>query len=346
MIRPVEETLILVFPHQHAILTGASVELPSGNRKRRCPFRFHPDRNPSWRWDFEKGHYFCSCGNGDALDLLENLGLAHDKMSAARLARQYAGVEPLPGGKPDSAADRVARENRQARQLAEGRRQQQEAEARAAEDEAKSRERAIAMWRQSEHIQGTPAETYLRSRGITCPLPSTLGFIPRLPEHLARTHGQHPAMIGAFGSPIEIEPGELFLPLRDVVGVHLTLLKPDGSGKADVRPNKLTPGRGHNSPLVLAPPNDGLALVIAEGIEDALSWHQRYGAEAWAAGTAVRLGKLARHIPDYTDFVSVLCDDDPAGISACSKLFDDLEARDIETQIVNVAQEAARWKAA
>ena len=37
---------------------------------------------------------------------------------------------------------------------------------------------ARALWREARPVRGTPAETYLRGRGITCPLPETLRFAP------------------------------------------------------------------------------------------------------------------------------------------------------------------------
>ena len=40
-------------------------------------------------------------------------------------------------------------------------------------------------------------------------------------------------MIAAFGLCDESEPGVIIAP-RDVTAVHLTLLRPDGSGKAEV----------------------------------------------------------------------------------------------------------------
>ena len=45
-------------------------------------------------------------------------------------------------------------------------------------------------------------------------------------------------------------------------------------------------GRSSGSPIVLAPANDLLGLVISEGIEDALSLHEASGCGAWAAGSA------------------------------------------------------------
>jgi hypothetical protein len=92
--------------------------------------------------------------------------------------------------------------------------------------ERRQHEKAHWFWLHRQPIKGTIAERYLRGRGITCPLPPTLAFLPtRKSEH-------HPAMIAAFSFAVEIEPGLLDAP-RNVEAVHLTLLKPDGSGKAD-----------------------------------------------------------------------------------------------------------------
>ena len=47
-------------------------------------------------------------------------------------------------------------------------------------------------------IANTPAERYLRSRGITCPLPAPLRFLPASGPH-------PPAMVAPFGVPAERE---------------------------------------------------------------------------------------------------------------------------------------------
>jgi hypothetical protein len=152
--------------------------------------------------------------------------------------------------------------------------------------------KAARLWSQREPIAGSIAEIYVRSRGITCALPRTFGFLsPTKPEH-------HPAMIAAFAIPDEPEPGVIGEP-RGVEAVHLTLLKPDGSGKADAPKPKLMVGSPGALPIVVAPPNDLLALAITEGIEDALTAHQATGLGAWAAGAAGRMPGLAGLIPSY-----------------------------------------------
>ena len=140
--------------------------------------------------------------------------------------------------------------------------------------------KAAWLWSQRKPITGSIAElSYLReSRGITCVLPATLGFLP--------ARGKYPpAMIAAFGLCDEPEPG-LIVPPRNVEAVYLTKLKPDGSGKADVEPNKITIGSPSNLPIVIAPLNDLLGLAVCEGIEDALTVHQTTGLGAWVAGSA------------------------------------------------------------
>ena len=94
--------------------------------------------------------------------------------------------------------------------------------------------------------------TYLReARGYEGPLPPSIRFLP--PERYPQ-----PAMIAAFG-------------IGEVRGIHLTFLKEDGSGKADIDRPKIMMGPSAGWPIVVAEPNDLLALAITEGIEDALS---------------------------------------------------------------------------
>lgn len=154
-------------------------------------------------------------------------------------------------------------------------------------------DKAAWLWSQRRPLAGSIAELYLReARAYSGLLPTTLGFLP------ARKPDQHPALIAAFGLVDELEPGLLGKP-RDVGSVHLTFLKADGSGKADVKPNKIIVGSPCGSPIVLAPSNDLLGLAVTEGIEDALTVHVATGLGAWAAGSAGMMPALADAVPDY-----------------------------------------------
>jgi len=183
------------------------------------------------------------------------------------------------------------------------------------QDEARERLKlALRLWRRRVPIGGTAAETYLReARGYGARLPGTLGYLPASGHH-------PPVMIAAFGMAQETLPGEIAIHDSAVRGIHLTKLKPDGSGKADVDPNKVMIGKSSGFPIVLAPINDGLGLAIAEGIEDALSLHEATGLGAWAAGSASRLPALAERIPGYCEIVTISADDDDAGLKYADEL--------------------------
>jgi hypothetical protein len=197
-----------------------------------------------------------------------------------------------------------------------------------ADYEREQHEKAAWLWSRRKPITGTIGERYLRARGITCPLPPTLAFLPPYrPEH-------HPAMIAAFGLCDEPEPGLLGSP-RTVGSVHLTLLKPDGSGKADIAKPKITIGSPGNLPIVLAPVNDLLGLTIPEGIEDGLTAYEATCLGVWVAGSAGRMPKLADVIPSHVECVTIYAhnDENEAGQDGARGLAEALSHRDIEVII-------------
>jgi hypothetical protein len=201
-------------------------------------------------------------------------------------------------------------------------------------DEPRQHRNAAYLWQHRKPISGTLAERYLReARGITGPLPPTLGYLPPMkPEY-------EPAMIAVFGTPEEVEPGELFAgKLADPAdaAIHLTKLKQDGSGKAEVPKAKISIGAKLGRPIVLAPVNDLLGLAITEGIEDALSAHAATGLGAWAASSAGDLPKLADKVPEYIEAVTIFQDDDEPGRAGAAALAERLRERGIEIHIVSL----------
>jgi len=181
-------------------------------------------------------------------------------------------------------------------------------------------DKARWLWSQRQPIAGTIAERYLReARGISCALPTTLAFLPaRKPEH-------HPAMIAAFALVDETP--------KDVSSVHLTLLKPDGSGKAEIDKPKIIVGSPLALPIIVAPPNDLLGLAICEGIEDALTAHQLTGLGAWVAGAAGFMHELGDVVPDYIEAVTVYAHADKAGQDGAHKLIKALHQRGIDAVV-------------
>ncbi len=204
-------------------------------------------------------------------------------------------------------------------------------------------DKARAIWRMAIPIDGTLAEQYLRNiRGIQCALPATLRFRPA-----RRLNGYRPAMIAAHGLPVEGEPGMLNIKESGVFGIQFTFLAADGSGKALNKDglSKISIGYSRGWPIVLAPPNDGLALSICEGIEDALSVHEATGMGAWASTGAKKLKALAPAVPSYIEAVSIIVDDDEDGRTGAEALAAALDGHGCEISLnflsSNIEREAA-----
>ena len=195
----------------------------------------------------------------------------------------------------------------------------------AEEYERNQHRKAAWLWSRRRLITNTPAEIYLREvRKITFKLPPTLGFLPpSRPEH-------HPSMVAAFALADEREPGILAAP-PEVDSVHLTLLKPDGSGKAHVEKPKIIVGSPNNLPIALAPPL--ISLIITEGIEDGLTAHEATGLGVWAAGNGPRMPTLAQLVPCYVEVVTICAHDDKTGRDGARKLADALVRRGIKVFI-------------
>jgi hypothetical protein len=150
--------------------------------------------------------------------------------------------------------------------------------------------------------------------------------------------GDAAALIAAFGLPTEPEPGRLAIADDAIGGVHITRLAPDGLGKAGTETDKIMVGISHGSPIVLAPPNDLLGLLMAEGIEDALSGHEATGLGAWAAGSASRLPALAESVPYWIEAVTILAHDDREGRRHAATLASNLRHRACtEVQVIVLA---------
>ena len=206
-----------------------------------------------------------------------------------------------------------------------------EAEQKAEEHRKERLGKARWLWSTSKPIEGSIAERYLRNRAIKVPLPATLRFLPARGEY-------PPAMIAAFGLPRESEPGKLEIAESDVAAVQLTRLKPDGGGKAQVDPAKICIGTSPGVPIVVAPPNDALAIAITEGIENALSAHQLLGVGAWASAGAKKLEALAACVPAYIETVHILADHDADGLRGAQALAKALEGHGCEIRF-HLAQE-------
>jgi putative DNA primase/helicase len=168
-------------------------------------------------------------------------------------------------------------------------------------DTLKRTEAALVIWQVSQPAEGTPVATYLRSRGLNLPASPALRFHDGLKHP---SGGVLPAMValvthGATRSP---------------VAVHRTFLARDGCGKAPVDPAKMMLGPCRGGEVRLGTIGD--RLMVAEGIETALSAMQATGQPAWAALSTSGLRTL--DLPAEVRDVIVLADGDGPGEAAAS----------------------------
>ena len=115
---------------------------------------------------------------------------------------------------------------------------------------------ALDIWHASNRPKGTPVETYLRSRGLTLPMP------PKLRFHAGLRHpagGVWPAMVALVTCGSDDSP----------VAIHRTFLDRDSSSKAPVEPQKMMLGPCRSGAVRLA--RAGNQLMIGEGIETCLA---------------------------------------------------------------------------
>lgn len=159
---------------------------------------------------------------------------------------------------------------------------------------------ARAVWDEAQPIEGTLAETYLRERGITCPLPPVLRFHPSC-WHGA-TAKRHPALIASVqGAGMAV--------------IHRTYLRPDGTSKATVDPAKAMLGAVTGGAVMLTEAQG--PLVVAEGIETALSLASGLlgrPATIWAALSTS--GMRGLRLPPSPGRLTIATDGDPAGADA------------------------------
>jgi phage/plasmid primase-like uncharacterized protein len=155
-------------------------------------------------------------------------------------------------------------------------------------------------------ITDTPAEVYLRQRGVwTEEEVQDLYFHPEL--FYARDI-VFPGMVGI----IRDHAGE-------VVALHRTFLTQDGKKAPVTAPKKITPACGPcaGSAIRLMAPVDGV-FGVAEGIETALAAHRLHRMPVWSLVSASWMGKFIP--PAGVERVIIFADADKVGKSAAVAL--------------------------
>ncbi len=159
------------------------------------------------------------------------------------------------------------------------------------------------LWREAVPAAGTPVEAYLAARGLRLEDGAPLRFHPRAWRNPAFGPAGS-AMVALMTTPDGNAP----------CGVHVTYLRPDGSGKAAGERQKIM--LGNAGCIRLTPDEDVTAgLGIAEGIETSLAVMQGFDwRPIWAATSA---GAIARFplLPGI-GALTIFADPDGAGLRA------------------------------
>jgi putative DNA primase/helicase len=169
--------------------------------------------------------------------------------------------------------------------------------------------RARRLWGQGVALQGSVAELYLAARGVA--LQTSVALSGAVRFHRAMTALDDSRRRPALLSAIRAHDGR-------VQGVEATLLVRDGASanKAHVATPRRVIGRLLGGAVRLEAHAD--VLVIAEGVESALSAGLALGAPAWAALSA---GNLATFTPPAgLRRLIIAADADAAGLHAAGQL--------------------------
>lgn len=250
-----------------------------------CPF--HEDRTPSFTVNDAKGFAHCfGCGwHGDAADFVAAIQGCGLNQAAERLgASQFPEVLSAVRERPDAASS------------------------------SKTVEAAQRIWRQALPVTNTPAEDYVRLRGIHQPLPPTMRFA-RLRHP---SGGVHPCLVSVVISP---EP--------KFAGIQRTYLT-EGGRKADVTPVKMSLGRVAGCAIRLAPAAG--ELIVCEGGEDGLALRQELGRAVWVSAGASMLS--AMRFPALVRSIVIAADNDTAGEREAAKAAEAFIARGLSVRIM------------
>lgn len=252
-----------------------------------CPF--HNDRTPSFTIYADDSRFMCfGCGaEGDVLDFVMRL----HGMKLSEAVRMLDAGSELGGGvhpRPMPAAAEGDRSNE-----------------------------ASAIWNSAQPAGGTTADAYLRSRGITIPLPDSTRFAQL---SLGR-RAPMPTLVAA----VSTLAGE-------VRGIQRTFLSADPIGKARLPGDKVkfSLGRVLGGAIRLGPADR--SLVVTEGLEDGLTLMQGLGRSVWVAAGAGMLP--AMRLPEGVRAVVIGADNDAAGQAAAGKAADAFAASGRQVRIM------------
>ena len=268
-------------------------------------------------------------GGGDALDLVAAVLFAGNKGEAIKWAKSWLGLDNL---SPERMKQMRVEASVKAR----------DADMAAQQDAARKAKAAKAIWLASlPQLGGSPVDNYLINRSIDMArlprIPAAIRYAPSL-EYYDTVTGEvtkWPAMVAQIVCP------------QNHIAIHRTYLDERQKvwRKAPVEKPKLTLGawRGGYIPIArglsgkpMAQAPEGDTVIIAEGIEDALSLAILY--PEYRVIAAVSIGNMANiELPNTISDVHIAVDNDinnkqaDAAIQKAVKKFQ-IEGRDVYTK--------------
>lgn len=182
------------------------------------------------------------------------------------------------------------------------------------------------IWAKCVWSGNSPVEDYLKSSGFTSTIPYSIKYHPRL--YHSPTQDYYPAMVASVARWSD----------GASLGLHRTYLQKYGKNnrldnnnkddvgvtKAKISPNKMMLGSSKGGAVMLSNLQRDEPLIIAEGIETALSVYAATGLPTWAALSASGMINVEVPPPDVTPEIIIAADNDRAGIAAANKLADRL----------------------
>lgn len=254
-----------------------------------CPF--HADRSPSFTI-FDAGRRFHCFGCGASGDVLDFVQRAYG-VTLPEAARM------LGAGEVPKLQTPAAREFSSAVK---------------GQDYGKA---ARSIWTRAVPASGTPAESYLRFRGIFPPYPPDVRFLALPCDNL----GPLPCLVLA----VRNVDGE-------VTGIQRIWLAYDGMGKADVAKPKRSLGQVKGGAIRFGDLDGSGVVTVCEGPEDGLSLLELFGGPVWVAAGAVFMAHM--QFPPGVRSIVIGADNDPAGRDAAQSAARAFAARGLSVRII------------
>lgn len=164
------------------------------------------------------------------------------------------------------------------------------------------------LWAETVSSKNSPVEKYLSARGFIGKIPESIRYHPRLYHSGMKAYC--PAMVCA------VTIGQ------EIVGLHRTYLCARNFKKADIEPNKMILGKVKGGSVKLS--TAGKTLIVAEGVETALSISEATNFPVWASLSASLMNSVIIPPLGITEEVVIAADHDEAGMKAADILADRL----------------------